>query len=128
MLRCTIEIIPFGEESKARKIGVVEIGNDETGTSAMGNYRVILKKSSPWFGVLKEKWAENIFKGYPEDAEVLAGTVFGYDRKRRGPYDLLYLALKACGLDRRNAMTLTSGKAPALKRKKKAPTDRKSSQ
>ena len=106
MLRCTIEVIPLGDENRAQKIGIVEIGNDGTGTSGTSNYRVLLKKASPWDGVLKEKWLENIFKGYPEDAEVVAGTVSGYDRDKRGPYDLLYLALKACGLEERNPATL----------------------
>jgi hypothetical protein len=119
MLRCTIEVIPFGDENRAQKIGIVEIGNDGTGKSDTGNYRVILKKASPWDGVLKEKWLEDIFKGYPEDAEVVAGTVSGYDRSKRGPYDLLYLALKACGLEERNPA------APKKKTVKKEKTERK---
>ena len=102
MLRCTIEIIPHGVEENARKIGIVEIGNDGTGNLQKGSYRVILKKTPPWSGALKQKWKDGLFQGTPEDNEVLAGTIEGFDRQKRGPYDLLFRALKACGLDRRN--------------------------
>ena len=102
MIRCTIEIIPQGDESRAQKIGIVEIGNDSTGTATHGNYRALLKKTPPWAGALKAKWKDGRFQGEPEDDEIMTGTVQGFDRQKRGPYDLLFRALKACGLDKRN--------------------------
>ena len=102
MLRCTIEIIPQGDESRAQKIGIVEIGNDGTGDHQYGNYVALLKKTHPWSGALKAKWKDGKFQGAEEDAEIMTGTVQGFDRQKRGPYDLLFRALKACGLDKRN--------------------------
>lgn len=39
-LRVTIELIPRGDESHKRKVAVVDITNDETGTHEVGNYDV----------------------------------------------------------------------------------------
>lgn len=102
MLRCTIEIIPHGIDELARKIGIVEIGNDGTGTQQTGNYRCILRKTPPWSGALKAKWKDGVLQGMPEDADIITGTIEGFDRHKRGPYDLLFRALKACGLEKRN--------------------------
>lgn len=102
MLRITIEMVPYGVEEAAHKIGLIEIGNDGTGNKQTGNYRCVLKKTPPWSGALKAKWKDGVFQGTPEDAEVIAGRIEGFDRQKRGPYDLLFRALKACGIDRRN--------------------------
>ena len=59
MIRCTIELLPGGNESRAR----------------------------------------TIVEGEDEDA--IAARVAGHHRSRRGSYDLLYRALKACGLESR---------------------------
>ena len=39
-LRVTIELIPHGDESRKRKVAVVNITNDGTGTHLIGNYDV----------------------------------------------------------------------------------------
>lgn len=75
MIRVTIEILPKGDESKKRHIGTVEIANDGTGSSSMGNYLIRLAK----FGSAKQTW--------------LHGKLKGFDRVRRGPYDLLLQSL-----------------------------------
>jgi hypothetical protein len=102
MLRCTIEMIPFGNEKAARPLGIVEIGNDATGDISTGNYIITLKKSPPWKGALKDKWKSARLQLIKEDSDVIMGKVEGFDRQKIGPYDLLYRALKACGLDKRN--------------------------
>ena len=99
MLRCTIELLPGGNESKARTIGLVEIANIG-GTQALGNYNVILTKTPPFNGALKAAWRRGMLQG--EDDDVIATAVEGHSRTQRGSYDLLYRALKACGLDTRN--------------------------
>jgi hypothetical protein len=38
MLRVTIELLPYGDESQARTLGTLEIANDATGTLDVGNY------------------------------------------------------------------------------------------
>ena len=38
MIRVTIQLIPRGDESKARTLGTMEIVNDATGTPDVGNY------------------------------------------------------------------------------------------
>lgn len=44
MLRLKLEFVPFGLESQARQIGLVEIWNDGTGTLEVGNYKARLTK------------------------------------------------------------------------------------
>lgn len=39
-LRVTVELIPHGDESRKRKVTVVDIANDGTGTHEVGNYDV----------------------------------------------------------------------------------------
>lgn len=39
-LRITVELIPRGDESRKRKVAVVDIANDGTGTHEVGNYDV----------------------------------------------------------------------------------------
>jgi len=39
-LRVTVELIPRGDESRKRKVAVVDIANDGTGTHEVGNYDV----------------------------------------------------------------------------------------
>lgn len=77
MLRVTIEIIPKGDESRKRHLGTLDIVNDGTGNSEIGNYTVRLAK----FGRPNQTW--------------IHGVVRGFDRIRRGPYDLLLQCLIA---------------------------------
>ncbi|HSW00035.1 MAG TPA: hypothetical protein VLI39_07675 [Sedimentisphaerales bacterium] len=39
-LRVTVELIPYGDESRKRTVAVVDIANDGTGTHEVGNYDV----------------------------------------------------------------------------------------
>ncbi len=75
MIRVTIQMIPRGDETKARHMGTVEIANEGTGNSEMGNYKVrcskMTKPSHTW----------------------KTGAIKGFNRKTRGPHDLLLLAL-----------------------------------
>ncbi|MFZ6731267.1 hypothetical protein ACO0LG_05015 [Undibacterium sp. Ji42W] len=77
MLRVTIEILPSGDESRKRHLGTVEIANDGTGSQEIGNYSIRLAK----FGRPNQTW--------------LYGKLSGFDRIRRGPYDLLLQSLLA---------------------------------
>lgn len=100
MIRCTIELLPGGDEARARTIGCVEIANIG-GTQAVGDYAVVLKKTPPFPGALKAAWRRGVMQVGHEDADVIVGAVEGHHRSKRGSYDLLYRALKACGLDSR---------------------------
>lgn len=42
MIRITIQLIPKGDESRARTLGTMEIANDGTGTQDIGNYDATL--------------------------------------------------------------------------------------
>lgn len=99
MLRCTIELLPGGDEGRKRTIGVVEIAN-VGGTQQVGNYSVVLKKTPPFAGALRAAWRRGLLKG--EDDDAIAATVEGHHRTQRGSYDLLFRALRACGLAERN--------------------------
>lgn len=99
MLRVTIELIPYGDENYARPLGIIEIANDGTGDVDNGNYIVALKKTPPWIGALRDVWRKGEFQDSPE---IITGKVEGFSRTKRGVYDLLYKALVACGIDKRN--------------------------
>lgn len=100
MMRCTIEILPQGNETAKRTIGCIEIAN-VGGTPEHGNYVVILKKTPPFTGALKAAWRKAHFEPAQEDEEIITGSVEGHHRTKRGSYDLLYKALVACGLGKR---------------------------
>ena len=38
MLKVTLEIVPFGDERLKRRLGVLEIANDGSGTALSGSY------------------------------------------------------------------------------------------
>jgi hypothetical protein len=48
MLKVTIELIPFGDASKAREISSFYIANDGTGSSQIGNYLFRKKEEDDW--------------------------------------------------------------------------------
>ena len=100
MIRCTIELLPGGSEDYKRTIGMVEIANSG-GTDSVGNYRVVLKKTPPFKGCLKQAWRSGTAQIDSDTEDVITAGVEGHHRTRRGVYDLLYRALKACGLEDR---------------------------
>jgi hypothetical protein len=102
MIRCTIELLPGGDESQARTIGCVEIANIGGDLAGLCNYAVVLKKTPPFPGALRAAWRRGSLPPAADDAEIITGSVEGFHRVQRGSYDLLYRALRACGLDRRN--------------------------
>lgn len=77
MIRVTIEMLPRGDESKARHMGTIEIANEGTGTLDLGNYKVRCSKMAK----PTQTWK--------------TGAIKGFNRKTRGVHDLLLLALLA---------------------------------
>ena len=81
MIRVTVELCPGGDESKARVLGVGRIANDlwdsVVTNGAQGSYIATFSKWAPKQG---ETWKR--------------AQVSGFDRIKRGPWDLLYLALR----------------------------------
>jgi hypothetical protein len=87
MIRITVELVSAINPSRSRVLGVAKISNDsqlsfETG-GKRGAYDVTLSKWAPKLG---ETWKR--------------GRVENFDRVRRGPWDLLYLALRSAIGDR----------------------------
>lgn len=82
MIRVTIELLPGGFEDGKETIGLIEIVNDgikSRNDLTKGDYQYKMMKSARYAktpGVYKQ------------------GKVGGFDRVKRGPYDLLYLVLK----------------------------------
>lgn len=101
MIRVTIDLLPGGDFNRARTIGQIDIANVNVDANNFGTYRVVLKKTPPFSGALKTAWKTGVYDGKTEDRDVIQGMVEGHHRSRRGVYDLLYSALKACGLDSR---------------------------
>jgi len=81
MIRITVELVSAIDPSRNKVLGVAEIANDgktSAGTKgALGSYTVRLSK---WAPKLNQTWK--------------TCRVEGFDRKNRGSWDLLYLALK----------------------------------
>lgn len=111
MIRATFELLPGGDETRARCIGVMEIANIAMRPDGTADYAVALKKTPPFRGALKAAWRKGRVAGGDraldaalagEDDEMIVALAEGHHRTRRGVYDLLYRALRACGLDARN--------------------------
>ena len=111
MIRVTFDLLPGGNEAKARTIGIMEVANIKTRPDGTADYAVALKKTPPFNGALRLAWRKakvgfddgplnSVISG--DDEELLTALVTGHHRTRRGVYDLLFRALRACGLDRRN--------------------------
>lgn len=102
MLRCTIEMVPKGNEELAYPLGLIEIALQEVDEKNQGAYKVVLKKCVPFKGALKHAWKTGTMLVGHEDEEIIVGGVVGHHRTKRGAYDLLYRALVACGIRERN--------------------------
>jgi len=74
MVRITIELIPFGF-LKPKHLGTIDIVNDGSGYSDLGNYKAILYNAG------KRKYKECEIKNFP--------------RKKLLAFDLLYRVLKS---------------------------------
>lgn len=83
MIRVTVELLPRGREAGKRVLGVAMIANDGTGTLDRGNYKIRLSK---WAPKVHETWKR--------------GSITNFDRKRRGPWDLIFRALQETVGDR----------------------------
>lgn len=114
MIRVTFDLLPGGREDRARTIGVMEIANIRTHTDNTADYAVTMKKTPPFAGALKTAWKRGLLTSdgrvvngviTSEDDELITALVTGHHRQRRGVYDLLYRAMRACGLDKRNPET-----------------------
>ena len=89
MLRVTVDLVPFGIESRKRTIATAKIWNDATGTPARGNYQFTLSQNGR---------PDRIWK---------AGSLKNFPRKRMGIWWLLFLVLlKVLGADRPGQDTL----------------------
>jgi hypothetical protein len=78
MIRVTVELLPAGDEERKRLLGVATIANDGSSLNpSFGNYVVYLSK---WAPHQNRTWK--------------AGAVTKFNRRTRGPWDLLYVALR----------------------------------
>ena len=73
MIRVTVELVSFGDESLKKIIGEAKIINDGTGDMYEGNYKVINTEDI-------KAWEDSVVKGFP--------------RLDKSIWDLLYLSLK----------------------------------
>ncbi len=84
MLRITIELVPCGDESRARVIASGIIANTGTGTATRGDYRVELRDA------LGRRWKSCAIQDFP--------------RKRLLAWDLLYRILEKLVGNRNRAL------------------------
>ncbi len=81
MIRVTVELVSARGSSRDRLLGIAQITNDGKRSFMTGGARGD-------FYVSLSKWA-------PKHNQVWKrGRIENFDRRRRGPWDLLYLALK----------------------------------
>ena len=76
MLRITIELLPHGSEKHKKPLGMAIITNDGTGNESSGNYDV------------------KLYTWHEPPRTWKTGRVELFPRKTRGPWDLLYRALR----------------------------------
>lgn len=111
MIRVTFDLLPGGDETRTRTIGVMEICNLKTHPDGTADYGIAMKKTPPFTGALRAAWRKGklsfgdravnaVMAG--EDDETLIAMASGHHRTKRGVYDLLFRAMRACGLDARN--------------------------
>lgn len=86
MLRITVELLPFGDATKAKVLGVCHLVNDGSGTLTQGNYYARFSRTGA-----RGWWKTGEVKGFP--------------RKRLGQWDLLYRALRSIVGDRNEPQT-----------------------
>ncbi len=87
MIRVTVELCPGGDQSKPRLLGIALIANNVRDTVESGGARgTYLALFSKWAPKQDETWKR--------------GRVTGFDRVKRGAWDLLYLALRDAVGDR----------------------------
>jgi len=110
MLRVTFDLLPGGSEDRARTIGIMEIANIATRADGTADYAVVMKKTPPFAGALRAAWRKGLVTSddravngalVGDDDEFVVGLAEGHHRTRRGVYDLLLRALKACGMESR---------------------------
>lgn len=87
MIKVTVELVSAIHPSRSRILGVAEISNDGQQTlftdGDEGNYNYRLSKFAPR---LNQDWRR--------------GRISGFDRVKRGPWDLLYQILRDAVADR----------------------------
>lgn len=102
MIRITVELVSARDAKRDRLLGVAYLANTGVMSGLGYNYHVWLSKTLP--GKTGQAWQTGR-AAIADDAELLAGppddTVDGFDNKRRGAWDLIYLALKQV-IGRRN--------------------------
>ncbi|OQB10144.1 MAG: hypothetical protein BWY21_00520 [Parcubacteria group bacterium ADurb.Bin216] len=59
MIRVTVELVPFGEESQKKVIGTMKIINDATGSREMGNYKYSIQNEAG------DTVESGVYKGFP---------------------------------------------------------------
>lgn len=111
MIRVTFDLLPGGNEDCAKTIGIMEIANILTRPDGTADYAVAMKKTPPFSGALRQAWKRGKLTSDDraingaltgEDEEMVVALAAGHHRTRRGVYDLLFRAMRACGLEERN--------------------------
>jgi hypothetical protein len=85
MLRVTFDLLPGGDESRLRTIGLMEIANIKTRPDGTADYAVALKKTPPFSGALRLAWKRG--KVSSDDSALnsaMSGEDEGNDRRARG--------------------------------------------
>lgn len=93
MIVVKVELWPGGVEDNAIDLGVAKIANDLQGSlsSALrgGDYDIRIEKGAMYSRRPGDVWKKGRVEGFPRQSN------------RVGPWELLFLALKACGIDKR---------------------------
>jgi len=89
MIRVTFDLLPGGDTTRARTIGIMEIANIQTHLDGTANYAVALKKTPPFEGALRLAWKKAKVASddhalntviASEDDELITALVTGHSR------------------------------------------------
>lgn len=89
MIRITVEMVPRGDESRKRKLAMMEIVNENTGTMEVGNYT----------GTLHAEYTNPAGR---------KGRIEGFRRQRQSVWSLIGAFLKLWGHTKHSLKTQTA--------------------
>ena len=95
MIRVTVELLPGGDASRPKHLGTCLIANDLEDSSEsdgrLGSYLIALSKWGRPITSIRTAAQRDVWR---------RGRITGFRRRSRGPWDLLYLALRETVGDR----------------------------
>lgn len=113
MIKVTVELVPFGDESHPGRqvLGEAIIYNDGSGSDKIGNYRAIFGKRDGHLARPPKDYGRTWLGTWRET------TISGFPRKRLLVWDLLYRALHGVVFERQGPLFVEIDEEKRTRRK-----------